>query len=341
MKRILGIFWVLILASLFVIDFNRIEGDMAWLRSSIFKTSVGSAIAELKIMLIGPNSDYESVPVEQNTFPAVEEAVQSNAQNITPETYGGGKIDNLAIVIPSCDKYHSVWKPFFTLLFKYWPDFQQPVYLISNTKSYDDSRVKTVLFPKEVSWSDNLSKALGEVKEDYVLIILEDFMINKPINVNQLREHFKVVQEHDVVFLQLVAAPFYPTTLVAEGLRLKCNKEPYQINCQAGIWKKEALKKLLVQHENPWEFEIYGTWRSKKTHCPILSVTDEKHRPISYAHAVIGGHWVPSVSEFLKKEGVFGETDLPIKEFTYSEKDTARILPMPDRESFRVRSLYS
>jgi hypothetical protein len=339
-KRILIVFGILLLGSLAIVDFKRIEGDMAWLGRCVAKTSIGYQLLSLKLKILGPNSDYEGAPTVQET-PPVSVPEHPDTQNVVPEAYGRGKIDNLAVIIPSCDKYHSAWKPFFSLLFKYWPDFQQPVYLISNTKSYDDQRVKTMLFPNEVSWSDNLLKTLDEVKEDYVLIILEDFMISKPINVNQLREYFKIAQERDVVFLQLTAAPFYPTTLVSEALRLKCNKEPFQINCQAGIWKKEALKKLLVRSENPWEFEVYGMWRSKRTHCPILSLTDDKYKPIAYNHAIVAGCWDPNSAEILKKEGVFGETDLPIKKFTYNEKDIARILPMPDRESFRIRSLYS
>jgi hypothetical protein len=40
--------------------------------------------------------------------------------------------DNLAVIVVSCDLYSDVWKPFFTLFFKYWNDCPFPVYLTSN-----------------------------------------------------------------------------------------------------------------------------------------------------------------------------------------------------------------
>jgi len=39
---------------------------------------------------------------------------------------------NCSILIPSCDKYSDLWRPFFTLFWRHWPDCPFPVYLGSN-----------------------------------------------------------------------------------------------------------------------------------------------------------------------------------------------------------------
>ena len=73
--------------------------------------------------------------------------------------------DDLAILVVSCDKYSELWDNFFNLMYKNWPSLKDsesnvPIYLIANSKKFSDSRVQTIQIPNEISWSDNVLKAL-------------------------------------------------------------------------------------------------------------------------------------------------------------------------------------
>ena len=90
-------------------------------------------------------------------------------------------IKEISIIVSSCDKYSELWEPHFTQLFKYWPSLKKendfiPLLLITNHKRYYDSRVINVVIGEDISWSDNMLKALEMVKTKYVVILLDDFI---------------------------------------------------------------------------------------------------------------------------------------------------------------------
>ena len=72
--------------------------------------------------------------------------------------------DDTVIIIPSCDKYSDLWHTFFFFFHKYWQDCPYPIYLMTNNLSYEDQRIITLKIGEDVSWSANLKKALGTVR---------------------------------------------------------------------------------------------------------------------------------------------------------------------------------
>lgn len=41
-------------------------------------------------------------------------------------------------------------------------------------------------------------------------------------------------------------------------------KTPYRFSLQAGLWRRECLIKYLRNHEGPWQFESWGSIRSRR-----------------------------------------------------------------------------
>ena len=220
-------------------------------------------------------------------------------------------LEGLAVLVPSCDKYHSIWKPFFTLFFKQWPSFQQNLYFISNSKGYKDPRVTNVLIPHEKSWSKNLMVALDTIKEEYVLLILDDFLIYNPIDVESIRTYLAMAKKEKAIFFQLHPDLSYTSPKITPDVRVKGNNERFKINCRPGIWKKSALKKLLKDHEDAWQFESYATWRCKQTACKVLALEKNVTEPILYYNALINGYWVKDIYDTVQKVVKF-ETDFKV-----------------------------
>lgn len=65
-----------------------------------------------------------------------------------------------AIVVPSCDKYNDLWKPFFLFFNKYWPDSRLPVYLFSNTLDYKQADVAVIKTGPPSNWFCRIKKRI-------------------------------------------------------------------------------------------------------------------------------------------------------------------------------------
>lgn len=118
------------------------------------------------------------------------------------------QLQELSIVITSCDKYSGLWRPFFTLLFKNWPSLNKggkyqdiPIFLITNKQNFDHPRVQNIKFPNEISWSDDMLKTLAQVKTKYVLYLQEDYFLTEPINEGLLDQMLEYVKKHNAAYL--------------------------------------------------------------------------------------------------------------------------------------------
>src|SRR3989338_3266453 len=72
-----------------------------------------------------------------------------------------------SVLVVSCDKYQDIWKPFFTLFFRYWHDCPYPIYLGSNQRIYADQRVKTIAVGDDKDWSSGFRKMLEQIPQPY------------------------------------------------------------------------------------------------------------------------------------------------------------------------------
>ena len=223
------------------------------------------------------------------------------------------KLDNVAILTPSCDKYAETWPAFFTFLFKHWPNVAQPMYLISNTKTYPDPRIHHILIPKEKNWSDNMMQALEKIPEDYVMIILEDYMITGPVQEERLQELYNQMRAENAAYLGLINVSNDPTIPhpTVPGLGYLSTDADYRNSLQICIWKKSVLKALLQSGENPWRFELYAVERTRTLKDPFMCVTSNP--PISYFGAIGKGRWTQSAVQYLKDQKINMAYTLPIE----------------------------
>lgn len=224
----------------------------------------------------------------------------------------GTELNNLSILIPSCDKYSEAWDPFFKLLFKHWPTLNQKIYLIGGYKKYPDPRVHSILVGQEKSWSDNMLFALERIPDDYVLIFLEDYFLLNSVNEPRLKILFEQMQKEKAGYLSLVNVSLsnkIPHSTIA-GLGYLRPEADYRTALQVAIWNKAVLKQLLVSGENPWNFEMKGTERSRSISMPFL--VTERDGPIEYLGGIDRGHWNEKAIALLKKENLQVDFNLPI-----------------------------
>ena len=224
----------------------------------------------------------------------------------------------LAIVVQSCDKYYDLWDPFYKMFFKYWSDCPFPIYHVSESKTYDHQSVKPFITGMDVEWSGRLKMALNEIKEPYVLLLLDDYILIKKVNNEKIENCIRTLEETKAALLRLVPVPG-PTMDYAdyENIGLIDKKKEYSISTQATIWDTKVLQDFLIDSETVWDFELKGTERADSILKNFLGIKKQKginriesgDYPYTYiCTAVYKGKWMREAIKYLKKEKIYPDT---------------------------------
>ncbi|MBJ6801940.1 hypothetical protein [Geomonas propionica] len=209
----------------------------------------------------------------------------------------------LAILVISCDNYADLWRPFYTLFRRFWPGCPYRVYHVSNYLEPGEEGGVPLAIGADSSWSDNVIKALAQVEEEYVLMMIDDLFLTSAPRLDELERVLDWVATERPNYLRLnpVPPPDRPCTgevgVVSPGTL-------YRTGTVLALWRKEVLLDLLQPGENAWEFELHGTVRSDRwggfysTHRLLLP----------FVNGVIKGKWRRSALRTLASLGV--EPDL-------------------------------
>jgi hypothetical protein len=233
-------------------------------------------------------------------------------------------MEEVSLVVSSCDKYAFLWEPFFVQLFKFWPELKKsekfvPIFLISNFKKYHNSRVINIAVGEDKSWSDNMIKVLESVKTKYVIILLDDYILTKPVNIDRLAEiinllyqkrgaYSNLMVDHSIFVKQALFRPFSknkPVVGVKEIVLRGLTTHNFPRNSlQACIWDTANFRKILRAGESAWRHEAAGHKRSKEMVEPFFALTGI---PVfEYLNAVDAGKRVrQSTIDYIKSQGIY------------------------------------
>jgi len=196
------------------------------------------------------------------------------------------------VLVASCDAYSDLWPPFFRCFRRYGEDCPFSLYISSNSTYCSVAGVHTLRAGFNADWSSELRVALGRVQHRYVLLMLEDFFLRRPVRWGAILKALEFLDAHEGHMLRLVPRP-KPTLPIVGSTDFGLIElgAPYRVSLQAAIWRRVTLQRLLRPGESVWEFELQGTVRS----CAIpggfvgswKTLLDYGH------HAVERGRWYP------------------------------------------------
>jgi hypothetical protein len=209
-----------------------------------------------------------------------------------------------AILVVSCDHYADLWAPFFQCFFKYWPDCPYPIYLGSGTRRFEDSRVTTLTIGEDVSYSDNLTRMLDQIEEDYVIFWVEDRMISGRVNGKQVAALVAAAIENRAAYLKLL--PEHPLAYGTRGADWGsvAKGTAYRVSMTVALWHKVTLRAILRSGESAWDIERRGTCRSNEFTEPFLALSPRLRcaPPIPHVHVIVKGRLIRTAQSFLKRE---------------------------------------
>ncbi len=223
---------------------------------------------------------------------------------------------NCTLFVASCDKYYQAWEPFFFFLKKHWPKFDMPIILNTETKSfaYEGFDIKTFSMYEKgetVPWGKRMLDHLDKVETDYILLMLEDYFLRSDVNEDKLNQLITLLDENeDISTFNLVNAPIKMDKNKQLGdFLLRPRKGKYRFVC-TGLWRVSHLKEYILPDESPWEWEVYGNYRSAFTENKFYMLKEGVAPYIDYGFSydwmgIRKGKWViDDVGPLFEKNGL-------------------------------------
>lgn len=217
----------------------------------------------------------------------------------------------LAVVVQTCDKYHDLWAPFYTLFRRYWPDCAYPVYHVTEGRSLDQQGIHQI-HTGALEWSARLLFCLDRIDADYILLLLDDYFLLKPAYNSRFEECCRVLDDHaNVACLRIFPVPGPTDGWESDPKIGRVDRNtPYAITTQVTIWRKKCLQELLVPSETVWQFEVEGSRRAANYPFEFLSLNvnhstraEEGDYPFTYlCTAVYKGKWMREAVELSRRE---------------------------------------
>lgn len=199
-------------------------------------------------------------------------------------------LENCSVIVCSCDKNEDLWDMFFYYMKKNWLDYDynKKIYLNTESKKYRHSDFDVVTFSHfpngdKTRWSYRLRRVLENVEDDFVLLILDDFFLTDTVMTEEIEWCLDKMKKDDNIAVFL----FDPTpgpnkdSKYRNYLR-KDNKAPFRMSLQVGMWNRKHLLKYLRNHEMPWQFETWGSIRSRRYKEDFYAIKEGIRRPFEY-----------------------------------------------------------
>lgn len=227
---------------------------------------------------------------------------------------------DITVIVCTCDAYEDAWMPLFTLFSKYWKGLNFKIVLNTETKSYkfpglsivSPQLYKNVKDYEKIPWSKRLKDVLKSyVDTELVLIYLDDFYLESEVNQTKLDTCINLMAQNPRIGnIQLFPCPPGYTVLDELPWLVKRKKgTPYYFNLQAGLWRTSRLIHFLREHESPWYFERWGSFRGRFFKDDFLCINPEiadniifDYNPLAYG--LTKGKWRPKTKELFTKEKI-------------------------------------
>lgn len=210
----------------------------------------------------------------------------------------------MIILVDSFDGYSDIWPAFFSIFKRYWPDCPYNIRLVSNNKDFEG--VNVIKTCDEVSWSDRTLKAVEQLEEKYVLLLLEDYLLGEEVDSEIISDCLDFIEDNNAKYLRLTNIPASRFSSDDENIHLLYEDEEYAVNLQASIWDRDFLIEALKKYSgNAWDFELgFLSEAVNAEHLKLDGCYALKKDPLSIHNGVLKGKWFPSALRYYKHRGI-------------------------------------
>ena len=164
----------------------------------------------------------------------------------------------LTVVVICYDPYIDAIRFSNFFMAKNWSNISANVLYVGGSIGRNVCNYETATTGGDLSFSSRLSIALSNVKTKYLLILMDDYLINCPVDEKKIYENILFMERNNISFCELYTIFRRPKVKKKSNLFLKTSKNVrYRINLQPSIFSKDILLELLKMNPNtPWDAEM-------------------------------------------------------------------------------------
>ena len=161
-------------------------------------------------------------------------------------------VNDLTIVVCSCDSYEDTWEPFRHCIEKYWRGHPEIIY---KTETKDNPYYRTVRtnYPIE-QWTRGVREALDYVETSKVLLMMDDCFIRRPVDEERLEDALHLLQGN-VANVNLERSWDPEDTHYHTGIKRRHHGSQFEVSIMCGLWQKECLYNVMSIDGSPWDVE--------------------------------------------------------------------------------------
>lgn len=227
-----------------------------------------------------------------------------------------------SVLILSCDSYSDCWSPFFQLKDKYWKDCPYETYVATETKDCKYAKALKHNYPID-QWTTRIREALKEIKTKYVLLMVDDFFIRDYVDQKRIDYVLKHFDDNTAFFNFEQEYDNNNVECGLDGFKKRINGI-CKISCQAGIWNREKLIKLLNISCSPWEWERLNIAKDYDYYINSSDcIIDYGFKVGDFS--IVHGKWSQEIVPFFEKESI--EIDYSKRGFFLSKNKFSIVIP--------------
>lgn len=213
--------------------------------------------------------------------------------------------DDFAFLLLSCDKYADMWSPFFLQFRKYIPCEGVRFYVGSNSVACNVPDTISVLSGDDPDWSTSYKRILAQIPERKLFVILEDLLVASPIDEAMFDSIVDFMFEVDAKHIKYWAAPSFDMPSDQPGIGYYHPGAPYRATV-CGFWDRKCLMNLLLEGENPWNFEILGSYRTSYSD----GFYGVSRSLFEFKNMIEKGLWIPKSVAWAKSHDIALDLDI-------------------------------
>ena len=181
-------------------------------------------------------------------------------------------MENLTVLIGTCDSYNSLWRNFDILYKRYWK-LNSTNLVIGESIPFPYTDYNTILPGLGLSWGERMLIGINEIQTEYTCFILEDYYMTTEITDLFMQNRIDIMNRYsaDKIMFEITGNGVeYKLSHITETLYKLDTDSPYLNSVQPSIWRTEFLKKVMFNDYSPWDFELKGNQFTSNLNPTIL-----------------------------------------------------------------------
>ena len=217
--------------------------------------------------------------------------------------------DKLSLVISSCEAYSDLWDNHIALLRENWADRSIDAVIVTDKKHNSPySDVEVFSSGESMEMPQRLSEYAKKCKTDYLLITLDDYYVDRPIDNEKILRAICIMEKYELDYFRFWPYPHEKKRIEgvekAFWIELEGN---YKVNLYPAIWRKDFLLQTVKEPLSAWKYEVSLTEiaRSLMAKCGY-SVNGEYH----IVDVIRKGKMLHPAKRFLDSKGMILNREL-------------------------------